>query len=1016
MAAREDMSPMLPPPGGDGTSIAHHLAEDEFPREVNLPHATAEVAAHQLQHANIEVPTDPAIFDVEEFSRQPSDYHPSPITSNRGPLKPPVSSLPPTSVTQHSTMTATPPIVLSTGRVLGPGTTSDGVVGFAPNSSEDESQSMLGGGSHLSSRGPAYFSKPPHMLTSSSPAIALGGNKPVFLFSDLSKKTSKINLSPTPAAEAMASTPHQLIHGPPGRAPTMPSPASAASKTPSEVSGAGAAVIVGTGAASSSRSKTEAVAPPVLLLPPGAGAFQPAPRAVLSGGAPAPLPSIGKIMMPTSNVSSFEFDAVPTSQHQKEGLLGQQPPVAPLSSAHFARTGSFQTAEAALEDTGNYNFRVQQNQNRGGETKGSSLGGKELNYMGPSSSSFQYEHQQVPNFAAAASSNADATTADENFASIAGKGVVGVGVAGPRGGLPAMMLGGPGSTRAGQLQQLQQQPPTFTFGAPAAAVGTTAGPIIPSSSYAGPPPGSSTAPALAQGVENKPPRSHLLEVGFSELEMYEGSKFPPKSMFTKSKYVVLSRTLPRQEPLAKLRWPAKESDVLLSKSAVTARPGDRVFSQPFDHNNIFTDGDGDGSTDGGGKKQKQIRIEFDFGTSGSKTRNSGKSPISGDAVDRRPDWESQAAVASYPLEYQKIISAHDHFTGPQAQASSATASSRSSTSVNKKRKISLDGHGSSSSSCATGTLRDFAQLDEKRCQEEPNLLLLRPTSAHEFLVLDVWLLTESMTSSEQRLVGRVSLDLRAALQGFSYTEQEHGHPIYAKDLELVGRVYLQSVRYRAAPEPVTSIFSASQSQTEISLEWQVFDDSQVSSFTVFQRSASADRNTWEVVADCVREPRFVVRENLVGNSDYHFQVTANNQCGVGMLDTKNSSGLSVKTAPTVPEPVSAESFTLEAPAKKDRLELSWRRPRTDGGSRILFYRVWMCKIANCSYWTDLMPKDTLWTDLGSVSSYDNEGTCDTFACKVEPVVKTSRYSFRIFAVNRVGYSKPSATELKVVYV
>eukprot|EP00392_Amoebophrya_sp_AT5.2_P012376 g12479.t1 len=527
-----------------------------------------------------------------------------------------------------------------------------------------------------------------------------------------------------------------------------------------------------------------------------------------------------------------------------------------------------------------------------------------------------------------------------------------------------------------------------------------------------------TTRGIGSSRSRKQPRPHLLELSVHELSLNDLSVFPEKSMFVTSKYVVTARTLVAPQPLAQIRWTAAADK---ETADLRTRQPDRVLSDAFDHKKIEKHSESSSAGGVGGTRsahsQSQLRnaptpsSSSRIGFRHAKTRSS--SP---------DDWE---AIASTTGVYQNAESSSSS-AGTVIRTASATA--------------------------GTAALRDFSALDMKRATDEPDLVLLRPESRHEYLLVELWLFSESMTSSEHRLVGRLGLDLVPYLQGLAYTSQEVGHALFNREGDEIGRLHLHNLQYSSTADAIASdrIFSDFQSQTAIHLRWDETDQYNqqehdhnfydgksaycsglpITSFTVFRKAPGGDRNTYEILADGVRGNKYEVKQGLVGNTEYQFLVTANNRCGVGAFPSMTASApFTVRTAATAPAPVTALTLEVNANSntgahhsidlplvKNAALDVAFARPTSDGGSPILFYRLHMCKVANCTWWSDVFPdKNKRWTDMGSISAYDNEGRCQLFRCRVEPLEKSCRYAVRVFAVNAVGYSVASE-EPKPVYV
>lgn len=124
----------------------------------------------------------------------------------------------------------------------------------------------------------------------------------------------------------------------------------------------------------------------------------------------------------------------------------------------------------------------------------------------------------------------------------------------------------------------------------------------------------------------------------------------------------------------------------------------------------------------------------------------------------------------------------------------------------------------------------------------------------------------------------------------------------------------------------------------------------------------------------------------------------------------------VRTAPTVPWRLSGKPFLEKVSAKETNkrnepyLDISFKKPKSDGGSPVLSYRLWMGKTNEISWWNPgehINPSKSCWIDMGQISAYDADGQCDTFRCRIAPIEKGARYSVKIFSVNAVGWSEAS---------
>ena len=138
-----------------------------------------------------------------------------------------------------------------------------------------------------------------------------------------------------------------------------------------------------------------------------------------------------------------------------------------------------------------------------------------------------------------------------------------------------------------------------------------------------------------------------------------------------------------------------------------------------------------------------------------------------------------------------------------------------------------------------------------------------------------------------------------------------------------------SVNLPGAPQ---SLSARADGETEIELSWRSPSSDGGSRITGYRIEVSEDGSGWSVLeADTSRTSH--THRGLTSGSTRHYRVSATNSAGTGPhSNTANA------TTDSVNLPDAPQSLSARADGETE-IELSWRSPSSDGGSRITGYRI-----------------------------------------------------------------------------
>ena len=188
-----------------------------------------------------------------------------------------------------------------------------------------------------------------------------------------------------------------------------------------------------------------------------------------------------------------------------------------------------------------------------------------------------------------------------------------------------------------------------------------------------------------------------------------------------------------------------------------------------------------------------------------------------------------------------------------------------------------------------------------------------------------------------------------------------------------------------APGAPSGLAATADGETEIDLSWRQPSSDGGARITGYQIEVSEDGSNWSVLeADTGSSRTSYTHRGLTGGSTRHYRVSAINSVGAG--PASNTDNATTVNAPGAPSGLAA---TADGEAE---IDLSWRQPSSDGGSRVTSYRIEVSE--DGSGWS------VLEADTGSSrTSYTHQG-----------LTGGSTRHYRVSAINSVGAGPASNTD------
>jgi titin len=150
------------------------------------------------------------------------------------------------------------------------------------------------------------------------------------------------------------------------------------------------------------------------------------------------------------------------------------------------------------------------------------------------------------------------------------------------------------------------------------------------------------------------------------------------------------------------------------------------------------------------------------------------------------------------------------------------------------------------------------------------------------------------------------------------------------------------------------------------------------------------RRAWVTVKSKIEATEFVVK-GLKEGEECFFRVSAENIFGFSEPLARPKPVVPKTTLNAPDAPVGVDIWTVE----KDNVELTWLKPKVDGGSNVTGYFVERCDDSK------------KWVRANKVA-------CKKTSYRVQNLIEHATYSFRVIAVNAIGESQPSKVTEKVV--
>ena len=189
------------------------------------------------------------------------------------------------------------------------------------------------------------------------------------------------------------------------------------------------------------------------------------------------------------------------------------------------------------------------------------------------------------------------------------------------------------------------------------------------------------------------------------------------------------------------------------------------------------------------------------------------------------------------------------------------------------------------------------------------------------------------------------------------------------------------------PGSPAGLSASADGETEIDLSWREPGSDGGSLVTGYRIEVSDSGSNWSVLAaDTSSSRTSYTHRGLTGGSTRYYRMSAINSAGVGQ--PSNTANATTDASATVPGSPAGLSAGADG---ETEIDLSWREPRSDGGSLVTGYRIEVSN--NGSNWS-VLEADT----SSSRTSYTHRG-----------LTGGSTRHYRVSAINSAGVGQPSNT-------